>query len=432
MKKNKKDKRPVIFLLMSSLMIGILLIVAKYHSTKSRINKPMEFPEIEIAVATDLHYISPELTDHGYYFQAIVQDADGKTMVYSEEVIDAFLRTVLKEKPDVLVLTGDVTFNGAKKSHEDLAKKLDILENAGIQVLVLSGNHDVNSRNAAKFIGESYERVEGVTEEEFETIYSACGFDDAYAKDTVSSSYIWEFSGYRFLMLDVNGVEKVNYVSEQTLFWLEQELQKAKEDGVPVVAFSHQNLLFHSPLFDDGYVIGNAEAVVRLYKEYDVIANFTGHLHIQHMEEEEGFYEVATAALSISPTQYAKLTMGGNTLEYRTEPVNVSEWAKRQGLTSGTLTHFEEYAKEFFMDTAQWQAYSELFFWPEYEAMMEELIDYYAEQNYAYFSGQLDLLEQDEEMLNAWSELGAFISIYLESIAAEERVNQNYLLIEKE
>lgn len=431
MKKNKKDKGPVVFLLVSSLMIGIILIGAKYLPLKSWINKSMELPEIEILVATDLHYISSELTDHGYYFQALVQDADGKTMMYSEEVVDAFLLTVLKEKPDVLVLTGDITFNGEKKSHEDLAKKLDILENAGVQVLVLSGNHDVNSRNAAKFIGESYERVEGVTEEEFETIYSAFGFDDAYAKDTVSSSYIWEFSGCRLLMLDVNGVERVNYVSEQTLFWLEQELKKAKEDGVPVLAFSHQNLLCHSPLFYEGYVIGNADEVVRLYKKYDVIANFTGHLHIQHMEEETGFYEIATAALSISPTQYAKITLDSNTLEYQTESVNVSEWAKQQGITAGTLVAFEKYAKEFFMDTAEWQAYSELFFWPEYEALMEDMINYYAEQNYAYFIGRLDMLEQDEEMLNAWSELGTFISIYLESIAAEERVNQNYLLIER-
>lgn len=387
--------------------------------------------EAFLMVATDMHYLSPELTDHGYYFTAMIESADGKTMEYCEEVVDVFALTAIKNRPDAVVLTGDLTFNGAKKSHEDFAKKLAAIEEAGIPVLVIPGNHDLNSRNAAKFIGEGYERVEGITEEEFARLYGAFGLDEAYARDKASGSYFWECTPtLRLLLLDVNGGETYNSVSEETLKWMETELQKAAEDGASVIAFSHQNLLRHSML-TDGYVIKNAGQVLQLYKKYGVMANFAGHLHIQHIKTQDGFTEVTTSSLQLSPTQYAGITWDGAGLEYQTASVDVSGWAKNQNLTSKTLRSFEEYAKNFFYETAYWQAYEKLIYCLEDETLFESLMRYYAEQNYAYFSGRLDLAEQEDGLLEEWKKLGIRTSAYLESIAREERVSQNYLVIEK-
>ena len=44
-----------------------------------------------LIVASDLHYLSPELTDHGVYFQAVMANGDGKVTEYCEEITDAFL-----------------------------------------------------------------------------------------------------------------------------------------------------------------------------------------------------------------------------------------------------------------------------------------------------------------------------------------------------
>jgi len=68
MKQNKKDKGPILFLLLNGLIIGSILIGAKYLPLNSKANKLAELPEMEIVVATDLHYISPELTNHGCRF----------------------------------------------------------------------------------------------------------------------------------------------------------------------------------------------------------------------------------------------------------------------------------------------------------------------------------------------------------------------------
>ena len=100
---------------------------------------------LNIAVATDLHFLSSSLTDHGSAFEKYITNSDGKTMEYSEELVDAFLSEVIAEKPHVLVLTGDLTYNGEKQSHVDLSRKLQAVEDAGIQVCVIPGNHDMNS-----------------------------------------------------------------------------------------------------------------------------------------------------------------------------------------------------------------------------------------------------------------------------------------------
>lgn len=52
---------------------------------------------LTLMVATDLHYIAPTLTDHGAYFRQVIDDADGKIMLYSEELIDAFVEEAIRK-----------------------------------------------------------------------------------------------------------------------------------------------------------------------------------------------------------------------------------------------------------------------------------------------------------------------------------------------
>ena len=39
------------------------------------------------------------------------------------EITDAFIEEVINRQPDRLILSGDLTFNGEEKSHEELAMK---------------------------------------------------------------------------------------------------------------------------------------------------------------------------------------------------------------------------------------------------------------------------------------------------------------------
>lgn len=141
------------------LSVGILLTsiaaLYGYHSAGSAEYKSLE--NVSVCIATDLHYLSPELTDDGTAFQTLIQNSDGKAMEICETIIDSFLSQALAEWPDVLILSGDLTFNGERVSHEALCDKLSQVESAGIPVLVIPGNHDLENPMAASFHGDDYE-----------------------------------------------------------------------------------------------------------------------------------------------------------------------------------------------------------------------------------------------------------------------------------
>lgn len=55
---------------------------------------PLE--QTTLFVASDLHYLSPELTDNGEYFNNLIENGDGKAMGFCEDITDAFIRQVIE------------------------------------------------------------------------------------------------------------------------------------------------------------------------------------------------------------------------------------------------------------------------------------------------------------------------------------------------
>ncbi|MBQ7886780.1 MAG: metallophosphoesterase [Clostridia bacterium] len=376
-------------------------------------------------VASDLHYISPTLTDHGEYFTRMIENGDGKLVHYAEELTDAFVQEVIAQQPDCLILSGDLTFNGAKKSHEDLAAKLRLIDESGVPVYVLPGNHDVYCYAAASFSGDGYALAEGTTSEDFAAIYHDLGFDEALSRDPYSLSYIAEPApGVRVLMLDVNTQFMPGAVAQNTFSWLEKVLAKAQEDGAKVIAVSHQNLYAHSSLLYEGYVIPNAAMLHSRYEKYGVAVNLSGHLHMQHTITGEGKTpEIATSALSVSPCQYGVIEIGEDQASYRTQSVDVSAWAAANGKTDANLLNFRQYAAGFFAVTAISQAAAQL----EGESDPSAMATWLANLNSAYFSGRMDTVDPTSEYALRWQQSDTFFGQYVKSILSEPLANHTQL-----
>lgn len=371
----------------------------------------------KIFVATDLHFISPALTDGGGYFTRMIESADGKVTAYCDALTDAFVQTVIDAQPGCLILSGDLTLNGAKKSHEDLAAKLDRIVQAGVPVLVMPGNHDLNMRSSAAFSGESYTVVPSVTAEEFAAIYHGCGYDTAISRDPLSLSYIAEpVPGLRILMLDTNTPGAPCAVSAPTLIWLEAQLVRAKSDGVKVISVTHQNLYAHSDLLSKGFVIENAQRLLELYNRYGVKVNLSGHMHLQHTQKSHsGILDIATSSLAVSPCQYGVITLGKDEADYRTKPVDVSAWAKANGKTDPDLLDFAAYAERFFKGRSSEQIASQLAHHSPQDA--RAMADFSIALNYAYFSGRLDSFVRDAHLEALWSqEKSSFWGLYVQSM----------------
>ena len=393
---------------------------------------------LDILVMTDPHFLSPRLNDHGDMFQQVTQASDGKVMEYSEQILDAFVWEVLRTPPDVVVITGDLTYNGALQSHEDLVAKLDLIREAGIPVVVFPGNHDVNCPYAARFKGETYEYVPSATPADFERFYAPFGYDDARARDEASLSYVWEsactLSGrpVRLLMVDVNGVEAPAAVPASTLAWVDAQLEQAVADDAIVVAFSHQNLL-QQAFIAATFSIDNAADLQQIYESRPgtPVANFSGHLHFQRSAASKaGLVDMATSSLAVWPNQFARLRLTSQALTYDTEQLDVSAWAAAMGIDDPNLLDFASFAWHFFRDRSYISTLAGL-----QEAGLpdaEELATFSADTSDAWFSGRLDTidLQTAEPLIARWREISPLSGMHYDYIFHQTPIkDDNHLLV---
>jgi len=385
-------------------------------------------PDVRILHVTDLHYLAPTLTDHGACFTKTITQSDGKVMRYSEELAETFVADVLAAAPDFVVFSGDLTFNGARESHEQLAAKLARIRKAGIPVFVLPGNHDLQNSWAVRFVGNSYEKVDSITPDEFAALYAACGYEDALARDSETLSYVAEpIPGLRLLLVDGNTPGREGSLTEAALTFAKEQLRAAQRAGAKVITVSHQPLLPHNALFADAFSMRGAEDLLALYQEYGVRCNLCGHMHLQHIaQSEEGLTEIAGSALSVAPDQYGLLDMNAEAAEYRTEAAQVSAWAAKQGRKETDLLDFAAYTADFFRSTCVWQVNNELEKLDLDAAQVDALAEFYAQVNAAYFSGRLDQMQWDEDLYTRWQSTGVFVAVYLQSIRDEARVDHTH------
>ena len=371
-------------------------------------------------IASDLHYIAPELTDGGPGYQQTLKNGDSKFMPYVEEITDAFLDEVLADPPDVVLLTGDLTFNGAEISHRRLAGKLQRLEDAGIPVLVLPGNHDVYNENAALYRGGSFERVPFASGESFAGIYRDFGPGEALSADSDSLSYVWQLNEQVWIMmLDENTAHDFCGLSDRSFQWIEAQLQKAREEGRFVLVAGHQNVFQHS-IFRGGYVIQGAQRLQELLRRYGVPLCLSGHLHTQHVQSEDGLTEIATSALCSYPCQYAVLTAEDGRLRYGTRRLDLAAWAERNGRPDAVFQDFAgaagTYMDAHFTPAGMAPLVDDPVLWAEMLAYLQAL-------NRAYFSGDLReiaALDPDGRLAGLWAEENGMTAWYLRSVLDEE------------
>ena len=314
----------------------------------------------KLVLATDLHYQSAQAGDGGPAFQLFVERSDGKVIQYLPELLEAFLDEVIEEKPSALVLSGDITMNGERMNHEELAGRLARVQDAGVQVLVIPGNHDINNGHAAVYYGAEKESVDSIDGEDFYKIYRRYGYDQALSRDSSSLSYVYALDEKNWLlMLDSCQYEPENKVEgrikESTLAWMDEQLLKAREQGIFVLPIAHHNLLAQSRMYTTQCAMDNNSEVIDLLQKYRLPLFFSGHLHVQRVRKHKaepgvddgayGIQEIITDALSIPPCQYGEVVWDEDgSISYETRSVDVSGWARKTGSGNPDLLDFEDWS----------------------------------------------------------------------------------------
>lgn len=156
---------------------------------------------LELAVVTDLHFLSPSLVREGEAFTAAYAYGDGKQINYISQLLEVFLQEMLERRPDAVLITGDLTLNGERVSHLELAERFLPLRQAGIPVLVIPGNHDIGNAFSSGYNRDKLYDVRSVTWQDFAEIYQNCGYGEAVSRDTASLSYLYPLSEDLWLLM---------------------------------------------------------------------------------------------------------------------------------------------------------------------------------------------------------------------------------------
>lgn len=359
-----------------------------------------------IFVATDTHYLSSRINDKGEAFERMIAESDGKLIQSCEEIIDTFSDEVISQKPDVLILSGDLTFNGEKASHEDLTKKLKKIQDSGVQVLTIAGNHDIDSKRSGQYIKDEVIATDNVSAEEFKELYFDFGMAQAESVDTYSLSYTYKVNNKLYvLMLDTNAFGQ-NFVQDESYEWIESQLKKINESGAQVITVSHQNLFAHNDQLSFGYQLYDADELLELYNKYKVKLNLSGHIHMQHIKT-DGITEIATSSLLVSPIQYGVLEIG-KSIDYHTKKINVK-----------SIDNFEKYAEDCFKDSGINKSMQMLNETDLSEADKKEIATTFAELNASYFAGTKIDTTPYKNGIDLISKQDGFMQKYIQTMVDE-------------
>ena len=265
--------------------------------------------DTKLMAVSDLHYLEPSLYRGSDYFLRALRRGDGKATQYGEELMAALYRTVLSERPDALIVTGDLAFNGEQLSHRALAEWFASVEEAGIPVWVIPGNHDINVSEPLGYGDGMVYRVDGTPPEVFAAVYA-----DHLEMGEAGFSYAAKVSDELWVaMTDVAIYQDMavtpGLFSSRHAAWLEGVLQEARKEGVRVVTATHHGLLAHTELYRDNFVMYGSESMASLCRAYGVKMNLSGHLHIQHIARDDGLADAALGAFCMWPHRYAVVTL---------------------------------------------------------------------------------------------------------------------------
>ena len=251
-----------------------------------------------IYIATDIHVMDSSLVINEGSAMTNYLAQDRKMLSQSTEAFQAVIDSAISHQADVLLICGDLTKDGEKIGHERVSRMLGKALQAGIKTFVIPGNHDIRNPFAKYFDGDKTSPAEGITAEDFASIYHDFGYEDDSLRDPNSLSYVCEpIPGLTLLAVDASQYEKNTYIDlgdakdesivggaikPSTLDWLLAQADKARGKGNQVFAMMHQQLIDHADKLeeiDNTTAIENGDSIAQLMMEHGIHVVFTGHTH---------------------------------------------------------------------------------------------------------------------------------------------------------
>ncbi len=278
-----------------------------------------------IVIFSDPHLLAPELALPGNALER-ADAADSKMMSMSDDIMSTITDSIISIAPSIVLIPGDLTYNGERGSHERMVKYLDRMAAHGIQPLVIPGNHDCNNPYATKYDGDKAMPTATVTRDEFAQIYHDYGYGDKTKRDPSSLSYCCEpVKGLVIIGIDSN-MDELNTLTSrgdhtdtyhnggrikpETLQWVIGQANAAHKKGKHVIAMMHHHLVPHFDQQDRllaNYIVQDHDNIAQQLMQAGIHTIFTGHLHVTdaatlyNNERTHSIVEIATGSVICYP-----------------------------------------------------------------------------------------------------------------------------------
>jgi hypothetical protein len=259
---------------------------------------------------------------------------DRKLIELSDPILRKTMSELIEEKPDILLITGDLTKDGEKQSHETMQGLLHLLENTGIKVFVIPGNNDILNSGAVSYSSIS---TGNITASQFAEFYGDFGYKDALYRDANSLSYISQpcarlwilgIDASQYIYDNIKGTYSVKPVlNPLTLAWIQVKMVEAQENGIKVLAMMHYGIIEHyagqknlEPLIKNSQV--NAIALINA----GIRLIFTGHYHandiVEFTNDGKTLTDIQTGSLVTPPSSYRIMTLDDNFIKIETRHIS--------------------------------------------------------------------------------------------------------------
>ncbi|BCZ28931.1 hypothetical protein CSCING10_001250 [[Clostridium] scindens] len=266
---------------------------------------------LKICVISDTHYYPLNYVSDCEDYKTYV-GGDPKMLAESGAILDSALDMIKADQPDLVLISGDLTKDGEKQGHQELAKKLQKIEDeTGAEVFVINGNHDIyNYQDSCTFENGKKEQATTTTPAEFKEIYGQFGYNGEYdaqyytppeGKQAGGLSYSVTVGDYVIIGIDSGryspdaetGMDTNEHITAgridtSLLPWVEQRVKDAIAKGKTPIGLMHHGLVPHfskeAELLSE-YVVDDWQEMATTLADAGMRYIFTGHMHANDIAE---------------------------------------------------------------------------------------------------------------------------------------------------
>ena len=312
-------------------------VIAADSGRKQTVTDQMSIPKMKITVLSDIHVMAPELlVEDGPAYQDYIA-GDRKLLKEGPEILKTAVTKILADRPDIVLISGDLTKDGEYASHKLVSETLlRPLADAGIRTFVIPGNHDINNPDAVEYHGDSTVRTRTVSADEFAAFYQDYGYGEAVARDTASLTYVARLNdSVRLLAIDACRYEDNDFgtgtcvvggrIKDATFDFIREQAALAQKDGCRMLAMIHHGVVRHWKWEDKAmadYLVADWKKCERLFRKYGLDIIFSGHFHAQDISRygsgKSAVYDIETGSTVSYPMPVRNLVLGTDSLSVHT------------------------------------------------------------------------------------------------------------------